>query len=863
MKMTDIFCFIAAFRRKTGHMGAAILSLAVATAAAQNATPATQITPGTELTIPDGYTARHSVDLGGRMTNVTGSPAMYDTLVNMHDGPRVLGESFELHAQPGKKNLPVDSLKAFGSGFGGDPYNFAKVDAYKGKLWEFSGLFRRDRQYFDYDLLANPNIVPNTMPVGPANAPTGSIAWGPINQSPMLYNTVRRMTDTNVTLLPLSTFSYRIGYSQNVMEGPSLSPAYSIAKYDALLQQYQRNSTDDFMGAIDWKPVEGTRVTFEEQITHYKGDSFFRLNPTGFLAQEADGTKVYLGNWDSQTPYGIGACATGSMGTGNYTNSTTYTLFNPAQTAGGLPIINPACSVVTSYLRSQPTRVIIPTEMLRFQSSSLKNLTMNGDVRYTLANMDMPNYYENMQGLDTLSGTAGAIRSITYNGGYAKAHRAVIAADYGVIWQATKDFSLEDQVNFSSEQQPGYSNIPIASTLQTAGTPNQTITYSGTLTAGNANALPHGINGVVTANYFGQSFVTNNLTGSWDVNDRTRVSLTYRYSDHKIGQGVPHAGTIVMNDPVSGTVEITENGGILNAAYRVTSNWDVNGSVEVAYADNAFTPMTPRQFRQYRFHTMFKPKTWATVTGVFNDRERHNNTNNNQEAVASGDAEYYGPLQHEDRFRIASVTAVLAPNEHYGLDMSYSYTSVYTATNVCFTPGSAATLPGTATLTGSGAPNICPGIFARGSTTQLVDFFAREFEDAPTQFGSVSVHLSPVDKVRTSLGYRVSAVSGSRFFNDARDVNGSLVSTYQSPYANLAFSMRPGLIWKAEYNFFGYGEGGPSGPQYCSTSVSATASVVPCTSLPYPTGLTEASSGLTAPRNFHANNVTLGVHYEF
>jgi hypothetical protein len=71
------------------------------------------------------------------------------------------------------------------------------------------------------------------------------------------------------------------------------------------------------------------------------------------------------------------------------------------------------------------------------------------------------------------------------------------------------------------------------------------------------------------------------------------------------------------------------------------------------------------------------------------------------------------------------------------------------------------------------------------------------------------------------------------------------------------------LIWKVEYNYFGYGEGGPSGSEYCSTSTSLTATVVPCNTLAQPTGLTEASSGLTAPRNFHANNVTLGVHYEF
>jgi hypothetical protein len=633
------------------------------------------------------------------------------------------------------------------------------------------------------------------------------------------------------------------------MQGSSLSPAYTIMKYDALLQQNQRNSTDDFTAGIDWKPLERTKVTFEETLDHYKGNSYFTLDPNGYIAQEADGTKVYLGNWDSQTPYGTGGCVSGAS-----------TVFSPGK---GLPIINPACSVVTSYQRSQPTRAIIPTEALRFQSSSLTNLTMNGDFRYTLANMDMPNYYENVQGFEAMSGTTPAITSILYNGGYARAHRAVVAADYGVIWQVAKTFTLEDQVNYSSAQQPGYSIIPQSLTMQVAsGAANQNINYSGPLSPGKAQALPHGIDGVMKPNYFGQSYIINNLTASWDPSPRTRLALTYRYNDHKIGQGAPHAGELQETDPVSGTAEIVENGGIINAAFRPANNWEVNGSVEISYADNAFTAVAPRQSKQFRFHTMYKPKSWATISGTFNDRERHNNTNNNQEAVAEKTAIYYGPLQHEDHYRIGSVNAMLNPNEHYGFDLSYTYTDVYSATNVCFASGATATLPGAATLTADGKPNVCPGVFARGSTTVLTDFFARDFIDAPTQFGSVAVHLSPVDKFHSSIGFRVSAVNGTRFFNDARDVNGTLVSTYLSPYTNIEYTLHPGLIWKAEYNFFGYGEGGPSGAPLCSTSVSTTSSVVPCSSFGN-TGMTGPASGLTAGRNFHANNVLLGIHYEF
>jgi len=103
------------------------------------------------------------------MVGLSGSGRMYDTLVNIQSGPRVLGETFTMHAVEGTKHPLLDSLSAFSSGFGGDPNNYAKLDFSKGKLYEFSGVFRRDRQYSDYDLLANPDNSGQTVPYGMVN----------------------------------------------------------------------------------------------------------------------------------------------------------------------------------------------------------------------------------------------------------------------------------------------------------------------------------------------------------------------------------------------------------------------------------------------------------------------------------------------------------------------------------------------------------------------------------------------------------------------------------------------------------------------------------------------------------------------
>ena len=366
-----------------------------------------------------------------------------------------------------------------------------------------------------------------------------------------MFNTVRRMTDTNLTLLPLSTVTFRFGYSQNVMQGPSLTPSgNSVAGQEVLLQEFQRNSTDDFTGAVDWKPNQGTKLTFEEQIDHYKGDSYFTMAPQYFTAQEADGTKVaLLDSYQQFVPYGY-STSTGAFAASSNCNATsminqsTILYANPS----GLPIIDPACNVISSYYRSQPTREIFPTEIFRFQSTSVKNVSMNGDVRYTNANMNLPSYYDQFQGLD------GTIRSIAFAGA-ASAKREVMAGDYGIVWQVTKTVSLEDQINYSNVRQPGSSEFTggtdVVNALATGVTINSTTLSSCVFTTSTtptctpaaakapSSALPGGSNpyGTPLPAYFGQKFTTNNATVSWDATPRTTFSLTWQYEDHLISEG--------------------------------------------------------------------------------------------------------------------------------------------------------------------------------------------------------------------------------------------------------------------------------------------------------------------------------------
>jgi hypothetical protein len=815
----------------------------------------------TKMTTPEGYSAHYSVDMSGRVNDTVHSGAMYDTLVNLQSGPRVSGESVELHKLDTNKHAWVDDARAFGSGFGGDPYNFAKLSMSKAKLYEFNGIFRRDRQYFDYDLLGNPNIPGGiTLPIGPSTAPTGSLLWQQPQHSSVLTNSVRRMTDTNLTLFPQSIFSVRLAYSQNIMQGPSMLPVRSggVIKYNALMEQYQRHSTDEYTMALDWKPVKGTQFTYEQRFHHYKENSNIVLDPNGFQVQEADGTPAYLGNWDFSSngststttvwaPYSTAACNSNSIAVSNQ--------FLYPSSNGGKPIIDPSCAVVTGYLRTYPIRTTMPSEIVRFQSTSIKNLIMNGQFSYSRMNMNMPSFMDNAWGL------SGTTRD-EYNSAVGSGKREVYNAEYGVIWEVAKNFDLEDQVTLSANGQPATVNTSGYTKLVTGTAAGQeTINYTGPLTSSvtNSGIATGEVYGVVNT-YFGNEQLINNLTASWTATPKANFAFTYRYGNRNIGLNLN-----VLPTTARTIFAITEQGAILNAAYRVTSNWDINGTVEAMYDDNAFTTMSPRQLRHYRVHTKFRPAKWADFTASYTDMERHNNTQN------TGVASPYGQLNHVDYSRTAGLSGMLSPNEHLAVDFDYVYSDVYTATNICYTNQDSGFLTGTtstyfagaASLTSTGAPSICVTSATNSTPTQ---WLARAFMHAPTQHGSVGLDVNPNDKAKFGIGYRVSAVAGSQFFADARAVNGALQSTYQTPYLNVAYTMHPGFTWKAEYNYFGYGEGGPSGAQNCtltSVAVVTAANIVPCASMSVQTGMNEGAAGATAPRDFHASNVTLGFHYEF
>jgi hypothetical protein len=195
------------------------MGLALAPLLWSGSAPAQEPQPQPKDTIEGGYTIHQSIDLGARVVNTSGSGEMYDTLVNLQSGPRVLSQTLDMHSVANAYHPLFDDLMESSSGYGGDPYDVTTLRMSKGKVYRFQGLFRRDRQYFDYDLLDNPLV--------PAGVTSNGYTFPQVTSSPHSFNTVRRMTDVGLTLFPVSNLSFRTGYSHNTDEGPSYSSQHT------------------------------------------------------------------------------------------------------------------------------------------------------------------------------------------------------------------------------------------------------------------------------------------------------------------------------------------------------------------------------------------------------------------------------------------------------------------------------------------------------------------------------------------------------------------------------------------------------------------------------------------------------------
>src|SRR5271167_1305843 len=240
-----------------------------------------------------GYNIKQIIEFGYRSSNINGNLSTYNTFENLGSGLRLFDFNFQMRSL-NQQGFLFDTLTFSNFGYGGDPNDVSRMRIEKNKWYDFRLLFRRDKNYWDYNLFANPlNPAALNAPgalttgcyVGPPTTtfPQGAPAFcsnPAVPQESSLHSLylTRRMQDYDLTLLPTSKVRFRLGYSRNRNEGPSLftTDSGTISAFD----QVESYTTNAYRAGIDVRVLPRTTISFDEFLTYYKQDNTVTDNPT-------------------------------------------------------------------------------------------------------------------------------------------------------------------------------------------------------------------------------------------------------------------------------------------------------------------------------------------------------------------------------------------------------------------------------------------------------------------------------------------------------------------------------------------------------------------------------------------------------
>jgi len=740
-----------------------------------------------------GYRVHQSFEAGYRVSNVTGSETMFDTLVNEHQGPRLFEQTLSLQS--------VDHLGLFddffvnSSGWGGEPNNFLRLRANKSRWYDFRASFRRDQNFFGYDLLANPLN------------PSSSVPAVQVETSPHQFETRRRMSDFDLTLLPQHRLSFRLGYSHNNMTGPSWTSIHQGT--DALLAQPWNTTLNAYRFGVDLKPFARTVLSYDQFLNYAKNDNSAQLNSTPFAL--AGGIPVDLG-----LPFNTGAnqpCAAPLLSDGT---------------------ANPACNGYFSYQSLSATRTTLPTEQLSLRSQYFQRVELTGSVRYNSGDLKLPAYSEVFDGLITRNRTRNSVEAATVRN-----KRVDAGADFGTVVHLTPHLRLVETFRFNSFRLPTAFNYTIGALFGTTllSTPNvfSPATCPPPFTA--ATCPQHNSSSGAditigqTANFLKQDTKTNTLELQYDFSRQFTGHIGYRYQRRSIFHSdndaqllmfepsLPNRGVCagIQLDPngvctttatTSGqdTFEIHGNSWLAGMSVRPNHDLRINFDTEQFYADHSFTRLTFTRESKYRLGGSFAPRHWAVISASLNTV----NDLNDDPAVNYRGHNYNGG------FNLS-----LNPRERFGVDLAYNYNSYLQNSIICFndTPPTGVILPvvanaGDCSANDAGNPLLTDGTY-----------------QSTTHYGMSSVMFKPSKRVTTRLGYGITSVGGSTPQFNILQPQGPLAYNFQQPLAGLDINLARDFVWHAGWNYDQYGEKDVVGP--------------------------------TLPRYFHANHVTLSLKYAF
>jgi len=750
----------------------------------------------------NGYEVHQSIEFGGHITDYTGSGALWNTYVNQYSGPRLLNQTLDLRSL-NHEGLLFDELHLSNFGYGGDPNNVTRLSLFKHNWYDFSASFRRDRNFWDYNLLANPlNPVVSNPSI-------------PVTVSPHRFEVVRRDMDFRLTLAPQSRFRVRLGYNHNVSQGPSLFSVHEGT--DTVLSQRWRNGTDTYQIGLDFRFLPRTNISYDQFITSYKGDTNWVDNTFGY--QLSDGTPVDLGivfNTAASQP-----CA--------------VPITDPATSP---PTVSATCNAYVAYSRSSPTRNFYPTEQVSFQSNYFKNVDMSGRFIYSGSDSDVPAQSELFRGFSSRTRTVDFMSA-----GPTSSRRVSVSADYAITIRVTDRFRIVDTFRWWNFRIPGHwdrlettlfstSMLVDPNVFNPATCPGTPATCPQHTTSSAADIIVQNVN-----RYLRQNTFVETIDLEYDFTRRVGARIGYRLRHRDIDEsrfdlaaltfyptlpnrgacaGQPlnpdgsctvltfngtNAASVVPSfsglEPEGERTTINEHSALLGFWTRPTDALRFSFDLELMSADNAFTRISPRQMQRYRFRGSYKPKQWLSFAGAVNILEQRNNVTD------------INNLQHNRNY---SFVTVITPNQKWSLDLSYNYNDIFSQSLICFvaTP----------------AP---PGLDKCAASSSFLEDLS--LYDVKGHFVSAYLMWKPVRRVTTNLGYTGTFTNGRTLILNPNAVAGPLQSNYHLPTASLAVELARRWTGRFAWNYYGYNE--------------------------------KADPGFTGFRDVRGNVYTLGLKYAF
>jgi len=702
--------------------------------------------PGQSQSAPEGwegggYVIHQSIEIGYRASDITGSQQMYNTLVDLRSGPRFLDQSLSMQSQ-NHDGLLFDNLFVNSYGWGGDPNNGLRMRMDKNKWYDFRANFRRDQTDFDYNLLANP-LNPST------SSPNIPVTFSPHN-----FGTRRRMSDFDLTLLPQSAISFRIGYSRNNMTGPSYSSVHEGT--DALLFQDWNTTVNSYRFGADLKILPRTVLSYDQFLDYYKGDTTWQSARFAQALLPGTPETVELGlpiDTANKTPCAITPPATSLI-------DSTGTLTNPS------------CNAYFDYNRTNRTRTSQPTERLSLHSSYFQRLELTASYAYSSADMNAP-LNEFFNGLIQRSD----IRQETVTGP-GQATRISNVADFSATLHVSEHFRIIDTFRFwayripesfsSIETDWACINIATCSLL----TPISDTTASATDASSQLS--------------FNQDWKRNQVDFVWDASKHFGGRIGFRYGD----QVFHHVLDFATGD--ENRVVIHEYTPLLAFWAKPRPSLRFNFDWEHTNNDDAIVRIGPRKEARFRIQGNYTPKPWVVVGASVNLWQASN-----------GDV----LTDYRAHNRNYGFTANLTPRERFGFDLAYNYNDINQNALVCFNDSDIS-------LSVVASAGSC---VANGFNDSKNPLLTDGHYTSNTHYGMGSVMFKPHARITTQVGYSITSVGGQTPQFNVLQPFGSLQYNYHQPLANVSVDIGHNVAARVGWNYYQYGEKsfvGPTDPRY-------------------------------------------------